>query len=222
MGGDRHSQAEAVELISDPTQKARREAENGIRQFKAALEVVRMHIQEPERPFRLRQSLVLQLHQCALEGIHPLAGTYRNTAVKIGQSRHTPPDAFQVADFVAEMCDYVNEHWATKSASHLSAYVLWRLNWIHPFADGNGRTARMISYLVMSIKLNSLLPGTPTIPDQIAGNKSPYYDALEVADRRWREEGIVDVSDTERMLEAMLAQQLLNATREAAGDEQAS
>lgn len=48
------------------------------------------------------------------------------------------------------------ENWS-KPADHLGAYVLWKLNWIHPFADGNGRTARAVAYVVMSIKLDSLL-----------------------------------------------------------------
>jgi hypothetical protein len=71
-----------------------------------------------------------------------------------------------------------------------------------------------LSYLVLSIKLNSLLPGNPTIPDLIAANKSPYYEALEKADRAWRLEKL-DLSEMEAMLESLLATQLLNATREA-------
>jgi hypothetical protein len=65
------------------------------------------------------------------------------------------------------LCEYINENWK-KSAVHLAAYVLWKMNWIHPFADGNGRTARAVSYVVLSIKLDSLLPGT-----QRSRNKSP-------------------------------------------------
>jgi Fic family protein len=90
------------------------------------------------------------------------------------------------------------------------------MNWIHPFADGNGRTARAISYVALSIKLDSLLPGTPAIPDQIASDKRPYYHALEMADAAWTEDRI-DVSALETLLGGMLAKQLLNATREAAG-----
>jgi Fic family protein len=45
---------------------------------------------------------------------------------------------------------------------HLAAYLMWRLNWIHPFADGNGRTSRIISYVVLSIRAGAILPGTPT------------------------------------------------------------
>jgi len=115
-------------------------------------------------------------------------------------------------------CEYVNENWGTNTAAHLAAYVLWKMNWIHPFADGNGRTARAVSYVVMSIKLDSLLPGTPTIPEQIATDKQPYYQGLESADKAWAESEHVDVSSLETMLNTMLAAQLLSATKEAAGE----
>lgn len=115
------------------------------------------------------------------------------------------------------MCSYVNEHWKDKNAVHLCAYVLWKLNWIHPFSDGNGRTARAAAYVVLSTKLDSLLPGSPTIPEQIAGDKEPYYNALEAADLALKK-GSIDVSDLEKMLEGMLAKQLLSAAKEASGE----
>ena len=214
MSSDRHSHAEPIELISDPEEKARREAENGVRQFKAAVEVIRSHVHDGGQQFRLRQALILGLHEKALEGIHPLAGTYRNSPIAIGQSSHTPPPHREVADLVAEMCEYVNSNWDEKNAVHLAAYVLWRMNWIHPFADGNGRTAKVVSYVVLNTKMDSLLPGTPTIPEQIAADKSPYYSALEKADDSWKRD-ILALVHMEEMLEQMLAQQLYSATQEA-------
>jgi Fic family protein len=216
--GDRHSKAEDAQLLSDPDEIARREAENGLRQFNLALEIIRSSVKDDERAFELRAGPILQLHKSALDGLHRLAGTFRNTPVTIGGSHHTPPHESLVADEVQAMCEYVNNSWATKSAAHLAAYVLWKMNWIHPFADGNGRTARTVSYVVMSAKLNSLLPGTPTIPEQIAVDKQPYYRGLEKADKAWSETGQVDVSDLENMLNTMLAAQLLSATKEASGE----
>jgi Fic family protein len=144
------------------------------------------------------------------------AGTFRNTPVNIGGSGHKPVEAFMVSEEVEHLCEYVNDKWPKKSALHLGAYVLWRLNWIHPFADGNGRTARTVSYVVLSIKLNGLLPGVPTIPDQIASDKKPYYHALEAADSAWTATKQVDVSQLESMLDAMLAKQLVAAVSSAA------
>jgi Fic family protein len=216
-GDDRHSHAEDAELLTDPDQIARREAENGLRQFTLALEMIRSHVKDKERPFRLRAGLLMLLHKEALDGLRRLARTFRNTPVTIGGSRHQPPEAAFAADEIQMMCEYVNGNWASKSAAHLAAYVLWKMNWIHPFADGNGRTARAISYFVLSTKLDSLLPGTPTIPEQIATDKRPYYGALEVADTAWAS-GQVDVSVLEGLVSSMPALQLLNAAKEAAGE----
>jgi Fic family protein len=214
---DRQSHAEDAPLLTDPDEIARREAENGLRQFSLALEIIRSHVKDNERPFKLRAGPILQLHKTVLDGVNRLAGTYRNTPVTIGKSRHQPPEAAFVADEVQAMCEYVNGNWATKSAVHLAAYVLWKMNWIHPFADGNGRTARAVPYVVLSVKLDGLLPGTPTIPEQIAAHKHPYYDALERADAAWISNE-VDVSSLEDLLSNMLAKQLLNAAKEAGGE----
>ena len=66
----------------------------------------------------------------------------------------------------------------------------------------------------MNIKLNSVLPGAPTIPDQIAADRSPYYGELEKADAAWKR-GDLRIASMESMLENMLAFQLLGATQEA-------
>jgi hypothetical protein len=115
VSGDRHSVAETATLLTDPDEIARREAENGLRQFSLALDIIRTHVKDRERPFRLRSSTVLQLHKSALDGIHPLAGTWRNTPVKIGGSGHTPPEAAFVSEEIESMCAYVNERWATRT-----------------------------------------------------------------------------------------------------------
>ncbi|WP_204276686.1 Fic family protein, partial [Klebsiella aerogenes] len=77
----------------------------------------------------------------------------------------------------------VNDNWRDRTALHLASYVMWRLNWIHPFSDGNGRTSRITSYVVLSVKLGLVLPGTRTIPEQIVDKRSPYFLALEAADQ---------------------------------------
>lgn len=59
MSEDRHSHADPVELISDPDEKAKREAENGVRQYRAAIEVVRSYVPVTKERFRLRQSTIL-------------------------------------------------------------------------------------------------------------------------------------------------------------------
>lgn len=203
----RHSKALEVDLIADPVERAKQEAKNGLRQFDEVIEQTEYWLQ-PHRPFRLRPSAVLSLHRKALEGISAFAGVWRPAAIAIGGSKHTPPQAYLVPEMIEQMCDYVNENW-TRTAIHLSAYVMWRMNWIHLFVDGNGRTARALSYLVLGVRIGSRLPGTNTIPEQISKDKTPYYEALESADKTWSE-GNVDLTGMEGLLEAFHANQLLS------------
>jgi Fic family protein len=85
---------------------------------------------------------------------------------------------------------------------------MWKLNWIHPFTDGNGRTSRAVSYLILCLKMGYLLPGKLSIPDQISKDKSGYYKALEAADAAW-ETGRIDLSEMKELLGQGLARQLL-------------
>jgi Fic family protein len=149
---DRQSKAESAKLIADPRERAAREARNGLVQFDLVDKLIEAH-RHPDRPFRLRPSLILALHRAALDGISSYAGNYRPAGVGIQGSGHEPPGAHLVPELIEEMCDYVNDN-LDKPAIHLSAYVLWRLNWIHPFDDGNGRTARALSYLFSVLGLD--------------------------------------------------------------------
>jgi len=199
-------------LPTDPEQIALIEARNGLRQVDAIRAFVRKSI---GKPFKLRISDILRLNRVAIEGLNPLAGVFRPDEMKISYSRHNPPPPDLVPEFVEEMCDYVNDNF-DKPPVHLAAYVLWRINWIHPFDDGNGRTARAISYAVLCIALGYELPGTNTIPEQIAGNKAPYYKALEAADEAYKAKRI-DVSKLENLLEEGLAKQLVEVHQKATG-----
>ncbi len=188
---------------------ARLETENGFRQLTQGIEIIR-HYLEPNRPFALRPGLILELQGIAVEGLVTNPGQWRRTAVQISKSAHQPPAAYLIENLVTEMCDYVNDNRYTKTAFHLAAYVMWRQNWIHPFEDGNGRTSRVLSYIVLSLCVGYVLPGAPTIPDQIQGNRSGYFKALEYADAAWLGSNEVDVSLMEKLLTGMLAKQLLS------------
>lgn len=214
--GDRKSKAASPVLITDPDERARREVDNGLRQFDAVLALIEQ-FRDEKRDFKLRVSTFLALHRIALDGISTFAGNFRPAGVEIGGSKHEPIGAHLVPEYIEELCDYVNAEWQSATALHLAAYVMWRLNWIHPFDDGNGRTSRAVSYLVMCMKLGYPLPGTNTIPDQIAGNKRPYYDALEAADAAWKEGGRVDVSRLETLLSGYLSAQLVGVIEQASG-----
>jgi Fic family protein len=210
--GDRHSEALEVELIADPDEKAEQEAKNGLRQFDSAIEQIEYWLQ-PGRPFKLRPSAILNLNRVALDGLNRYAGIYRPGAVALGGSKHAPPASHLVPELVELFCDYVNGN-GGRSAIHLASYVLWKLNWIHPFFDGNGRTTRAISFVVLCVRLGYRVPGSNTIPEQISRNKKPYYEALEKADATCDGENF-DVSAIETLMESWLTNQLASVIHEA-------
>ncbi len=185
-----------------------REIENGFRQYDLTQDIIKYYL-EPDRPFALRVPLILDLQKEAVAGIEAEPGQIRRTPVGIHKSEHSPPPPHLVGSYLAEFCEYINDNWHERTAFYLSAYAMWRLNWIHPFTDGNGRTSRALSYALLSIKLGYVLPGAPTILQQIEEDNSHYIEALEKADAAARK-GSEDVSEMERMIRAMLAKQLLS------------
>jgi Fic family protein len=146
----RDSRALEPELIADRQLRAEAEARNGLRQYDLGIQAVQTALDR--KATKLRLSLILSLHREALAGISVFAGNFRPAGVEIQGSKHEPPGAYLVPGLVEELCDYVNDNWDSSTPIHLAAYVMWRLNWIHPFADGNGRTSRILSYVVLSAR----------------------------------------------------------------------
>lgn len=203
-------------LFKNSKQKAELEERNGLFQFDEVIGLINAFIKSRKK-YKLRPSTIQSLHRIAIKDIFTCAGNYRNedNDVIIEGSDHEPPDWLLVPGFVEDMCEYVNK--GRKTPIHYSAYVMWRLNWIHPFAGGNGRTTRAVSHLVLCTKLGYIVPGTPSIPEQIVADRDPYYDALTIADNGWKK-GKIDVKRFEKLLSDMLAKQLVSIISDATGD----
>jgi Fic family protein len=203
---------ESFRILTE-SEKARQEALNTLRQYDRLIEIINDTLRSAPR-FRLRPSAIAELNRLSIKNIEPEAGRWRDESIVIEGSKHQPPPWEEVPKHIDDLCDYVNDNWDKCSPFHLSAYVMWRLNWIHPFVDGNGRTTRAVSYYVLCSKLGFHMPGVTTIPELIAQNKDPYYAALEAADE-FELTGNVDVSEMERLLSNLLAKQMVLALERA-------
>lgn len=99
---------------------------------------------------QMTKTELLTIHNLVLRGIHPEeAGKYRSVPVSISGSKHVPPQPFLVEK---QMEDYFL--WYAQNRVHLHPVVLAaemheRLVTIHPFIDGNGRTARLVMNLIL-------------------------------------------------------------------------
>lgn len=114
---------------------------------------------------------VLAIHKRILTGIDDAnAGFYRNVPVRISGSRTVLPNPLKVPDLM-EMFN----QWLTTTDEDVVYKAInahYRLVTIHPFKDGNGRTARLLMNLIL------MQAGfTPTIIRKI--DRKRYLDALE-------------------------------------------
>ena len=99
---------------------------------------------------------------------------------------------------------FIHENWTIyEHPTQIAAYALWRLNWIHPFIEGNGRTARAACYYLICLRQEKLLGGTKIVPERIRENREPYYAGLKASDLAW-EEGQYDVDELTVYLESLL------------------
>ena len=104
------------------------------------------------------------------------AGKYRISNVTIGGSDHTPPDATEVPALMRGLLDWVRQNHKKLHPIELAALLHHKLVYIHPFYDGNGRTARLA--------MNVLLMQAGYLLVVILKNdRKKYYDALDKADK---------------------------------------
>ncbi len=128
----------------------------------------------------ISRTVICALNHHAISCLHSHAGQFRPCDVTVGA--FTPPQHYRVPTLMDDFVNEVNRRWETSGAIQLAAYCLWRLNFIHPFINGNGRTARALCYGVICLKVGALLPGTPLLPELIRQNRPALIAHLRDAD----------------------------------------
>lgn len=151
----------------------------------------------------------------AITCLHVNAGEYRPCPVEVVKTgedgnrvvQHKPPDHYRVLALMDDFVNDVNRAWEKSDPVSLAAYVLWRLNWIHPFINGNGRTARAASYFVLCVKLNQWLPGSTILPELLRRERGRYVDALHQLDAS-AVNGNLQLGPLANLMTELLAEQL--------------
>ena len=156
-------------------------------------------------PSSLDKYVLSALNHVAVATISQFGGRFREEPIYVGN--HVPPHFDRVPDLMDRFISFIHENWFNVSPTQLAAYGLWRLNWIHPFIEGNGRTARAVCYFLLCARLGALLPGRRIVPERIRANRQPYYAALRHSDAAWAR-GNLDLSAMDEYLAGLLERQL--------------
>ena len=155
------------------------------------------------------RDMLFALNAAAQANIDPFGGRYRTAPVH-ARDHEAPPFA-EVPDLMQDLFGHLGQDWTRPGGRcQLAAYGAWRLAWIHPFQDGNGRTANALAYILICARAGAWLPGKKILPLRIIEARDEQYAALAEADRAW-EQGRLDITALERLYDRLLDEQLAEA-----------
>jgi len=184
-----------------------REVENVLAAYNVAREEL---LDDPQLPFSVAR--LCEYNRLILDGLEleegVVPGEIRRHSVVVGSYRAAPAE--EAEDLLRGLCDWLNgdEFGPPASAPQLAAPLAivkaivahLYLAWIHPFGDGNGRTARLLELQIL------LGAGFPVPTCQLLSNhynltRSEYYRQLALSSRdpdgvlsflRYATQGFVD------------------------------
>ena len=120
---------------------------------------------------------LLEAHRDLMTGLIDEVGIYRHSGVGVlagEQVIHMAPPAGQVPTLMSDLFN-----WLSTAADHpliVSSVFHYEFEFIHPFADGNGRIGRLWQSLILT-RWNAVLANVP-VESLIYEHQAEYYQAL--------------------------------------------
>lgn len=164
-----------------------------VRNLKRAYDILRRY-QQPEytgRPVRVDETMIRDIHKKVTQGLpydRNDPGKYRNHKVLVGDERHggvyTPPKNLEdIRLLISEFEQWINsdEIYEKSNPIYKAALTHYYTACIHPFADGNGRTARLAEALVMTF--GGLKYAPIMLSNYYYKNKDEYYSVFRKAQK---------------------------------------
>lgn len=186
--GNRLSLEQVSELAAGRKVMASRKDTQEVLNYLYVLE----HLSDFAESDRITEGSILELHKCITKDVldNPKdSGTYRNRQVYVGnrftgEVIFTPPETKEVPRLMRELVDWLNSEDAKNLDPILVAGIAhYELVRIHPFIDGNGRTARALASLVLLLRSFDIKRFF-TLDDYYDSDRPAYYAALQSVDTK--------------------------------------
>lgn len=135
---------------------------------------------------KLNETFLLKIHKLLTENILKSAGNYRNHEVIIQGSNHIPPKPEKVSELMKKMFVWYNNNKNRFHPLEIAGLIHTKFVRIHPFTDGNGRTARIImnfllfknNYPMFLIENTKRKQYYEALEESDAGNDKPFIELL--------------------------------------------
>lgn len=199
--GNTLSEDEVNEILDNDKRlpESQQYLEQEVRNVLSALKSVRREVYDLDGSFRLSAEWILGKHAELLNDLtvadHVTPGAYRDIPIVVGNYRGAPAEDVpylmdRLCEWINTILDDVNAH--RESAPDQAFFLAFfaatlahlYLAWIHPFGDGNGRTARLIECAILAHC--GLVPWVSTnlLSDYYNRTRGRYYEKLADASRR--------------------------------------
>ncbi len=125
----------------------------------------------------LSESLIRAFNQIIIQNIdREWAGKYRNSEVIITGSDYKPPQAIKVPALMSNLITWLKKNRKKLYPVELAALIHYKLVAIHPFFDGNGRTARLLMNVI-------LMENDYPLAIILKNDRKKYYNVLSKSDK---------------------------------------
>jgi Fic family protein len=130
-------------------------------------------IELAQKKKQITQEIIQRIHETVTKGTLTDPGKYRTENVRISGSKTTPPSYLKIVKLID---DYIKDIKTLKmNAISKAAFIHHKFVWIHPFSNGNGRVARLLTNLYL------IKEGYPPIVLK-KDDRKKYYNMLKQAD----------------------------------------
>lgn len=183
--GNKLNEKEIIKVIRGGKIKPKQRDEKEVLGYYAALEYV--HQIADKNPL-LNEKIIQTIHAIVMSVGNPKAKPtkYRDGQNVIRDSRsgaivYMPPEAKDVPVFMLEMTTWINKELTKKDLPLpiIAAIAHYQFATIHPYYDGNGRTARLLTTLILHLSGYGL-KGIYCLEEYYAKDLGSYYQALSI------------------------------------------
>lgn len=132
---------------------------------------------------RIAEKMIQMLHGLVMANAKPTAYRDGQNVIRDGRTKaivYMPPEAKDVTNLMTGVVDWINQN-TELPCPVIAGIAHYQFATIHPYYDGNGRTARLLTTLILHLGGYDL-KGLYSLEEYYARNLNAYYEAISIGE----------------------------------------